>query len=189
MICGNGRTRSAKSPSSTASLRRAQRPPPARPHEQLIRRGPERLEQIARADQLGRGPAADPDLEREQAVEDQQPEALPGGLEPGREIARPDPDLEHPSGRELPGGDPGADVELLGQLPVGVEQVGVQRDRLGWSPASCGWRGHRNGPGWTTPRSSMDTTQPLWSLSDLPTTTRSLCPLGCVRRTGSRDRW
>ncbi len=129
-ICGHGRTRSAKSPSSTASRVGRKRPPAARAHEQLIRRGTERLEQIAGADQLGRRAAADADLDREQAVEDQQPGALPRGLEPRREVARADRDLEHPGGRELPGGDPRADVEFLGQLVVGVEQVGVERDRL-----------------------------------------------------------
>ena len=59
----------------------------------------ERLEQVPGADQLGRGAAADPDLEREQAVEDQQAEALPRGLEPGCQVARADSDLEDPRGR------------------------------------------------------------------------------------------
>ncbi len=131
-------------------LRRAQHAPPARAHDQLIRGRSERLKQIAGADQLGGGATADPDLERDQTVEDEQPEALPRGIEPGRQVARPDPDLEDPGGGELPGRDPRADVELLGDLPVGVEQVGVERDRLRRVAGQPRMAGPPQGPGLDT---------------------------------------
>jgi hypothetical protein len=108
----------------------AQRAPPGRPHGHLIRRRGERLEQIPRPDQLDCGPPAHPDLKREQAVEDQQAEPVARSLEPGRQVARSDCDLEDPRGGELARGDPCAHVEFISELPVGVKQIRVERDRL-----------------------------------------------------------
>lgn len=108
----------------------AQRPPAGRAHEHLVGGGTKRLQEVPGADQLGRGAAPDPDLQREQAVEDQQSQPVGGRVEPPREIARPDSQLQDPGGRELSRGDPRPEVELIGELSVDVEQVGVERDRL-----------------------------------------------------------
>ena len=105
-ICGNGRTRSAKSPSSTASLvGRSARHPDVRTSI-WSGAGPSGWSRSPGPTSSAAVRSADPDLEREQAVEDQQAEALARGLEPGRQVARADCDLEDPRGRELARGDP-----------------------------------------------------------------------------------
>ena len=61
------------------------------------------------------------------AVEDQQAGTVPDGVEPGREVALADRRVEDPRGGELAGGDAGAEVELLGEVGVGIQHVGVER--------------------------------------------------------------
>ena len=67
---------------------RAQHPPVTGSLEQLVGVRCERLQQIAGADQLGRGPVTGAGLERDEAVEDQQARALAGELEPRAQVAR-----------------------------------------------------------------------------------------------------
>ena len=94
--------------------------------EQVVagrRRG---LQEIAGARELGGGPVADLHLHGDDAVQQQQAQAARPGLQPlGRRVLA-DRDLEHHDGRHLARDDAHAQVELLGQVRVGVEQVAVR---------------------------------------------------------------
>ena len=108
---------------------------PARPTSRSIMsstRTPSGLQQVAGAEQLGDGAVDDPGVHGHQAVEDQQPRALAGRVEPRPEVARRRRCAS--STRAVAtcrAADPHADVELLGQVVVGVEDIRVQRRRLG----------------------------------------------------------
>ena len=124
-ICGHGRMRSAKPASSIAT-----RPGRSTCHfaercEQLVGARVPRLQQVARAHELGRGAVADLDVDRDRAVEQQQPWGRRSRRGPLRGIAVADLDLEHDDGRHLADDHAHADVELLGEVGVGVEQVAV----------------------------------------------------------------
>jgi hypothetical protein len=88
------------------------------------------LEQVACAQQLGRDPVADPSLERDQPVEDEQARPVSDCGKPGREVVVAGLGVESACGGDLAGWDAGADIELRGEVIVGVEQEDVQRVRL-----------------------------------------------------------
>ena len=162
-------TRSANSSSSSAKRRRPQRPPAHVALDQVVDPRAQRLEQVAGAEQLGDRPVDDPRVHRDQPLGDEQPGAVPGRDEPSVEIARPGPGLEHPSRRHLARGDPGAHVELLGEVVVSVQDVGVERRRF---------RSSRSGLNPTTP--------PCPARSSLGLRWASPRPLGVQQRVYSR---
>ena len=164
-ICGNGLTRSAKSPSTprawsdgaraSRTCSRATGPPRDR-----------RRKQVPRADHSAevRPPTGSRAPAGRRGSTARGPAARSQTRAPDR-MLRPRPGA--PSRSRAAGPDARPDVEFLGELSVGVEQVCVERDRLRLSPASCGWRGHPNGPGWT-PLGVRPTQHGLSGLSDLP---------------------
>ncbi len=87
----------------------------------------ERLQQIAASHQLGDRPVGDARVDRDEAVEDQQAGPVPDGREPRLEVALAGVRFEHPRRRELARREARADVELLGEIVVGIEQIGVER--------------------------------------------------------------
>src|SRR5262249_32969892 len=92
------------------------------------------LEEGSGADQLGRSPVSDAHLERQHALQDEQAHAAVRYLEPAGEVALADVDLQQLDGSQLAGADARADVELLGEVVVEVEQVPVQRPCADLSP-------------------------------------------------------
>ena len=109
--------------------------------EQVVagrRRG---LQQVAGAHELGGGPVADLHLHGDDAVEQQQAQAAHPGLQPlGREVLA-DRDLEDHDGRHLARDHAHAQVELLGEVGVGVEQVAVRGLRAQARRAATGCSG------------------------------------------------
>ena len=108
---------------------RAQRAEGLGPFEQVLGERSGGLEQVAGSDQLGRGPIADARIDRDQPIEDQQAEAATDGREPGREITLANLRVEDSRGCDLAGSEAHPDIELLREVVVGVEQIGIERRR------------------------------------------------------------
>jgi hypothetical protein len=87
------------------------------------------LEEVTRSDELGRGAVADAGVDRDQPVEEQQAGPAVDGLEPPTEVARADLGVEDPRGGNLADGEAHPEIELLRQIVVRVEEIGVQRRR------------------------------------------------------------
>ena len=93
--------------------------------EQVVSGRRRSLKEVAGARELGGGPVADLHLHGDDAVQQQEAQAARAGLQPlGRGVLA-DGDLEHHDGRHLARDDAHAQVELLGEVCVGVEQVAV----------------------------------------------------------------
>ena len=107
------------------------------------------LQQVTGTGQLARRPVADPGLERDQSVENQQPRTPSHRGEQRPQVARPDLRAQHPDGGNLAGGDAHPDVELLRKIVVRIEQVGVERRGFRRSSSRTGGRRppYRSGPG------------------------------------------
>ncbi len=130
---GAAQERRARSAARAAHARRNRRraarsgwgAAPARPprSSSVVDAPAQRLEQVAGAEQLGDRAIDDAGVDDDQAVEEQEPRAAAGGVEPRPKVARAGPGLEHPGRRQLASGDAHAHVELLGQVVVGVEDV------------------------------------------------------------------
>lgn len=144
--------------------RRAQDSPVIGSLEQIVGASVRRLEKIAGSEQLGRHPVADAGAGCDQSIEDQQARPVAGGVEPGREVALADLGIEHSDGCQLTRGDARADVELLGQVIVCVEQVGVQRGGLGRPSLQVGATGPPQGSGRDNPVVFDRNSAPLRSL-------------------------
>ena len=130
-ICGNGRTRSAKSASSTASLVGAERAPAARPREQLVRRGTERLKKIPgpTSSTAVRPPTRISSASRPSRIS--RPRPCPAVSNHGARSHAPTATWSTLAVASCRAAIRARDVEFLGELSVGVEQVCVERDRLG----------------------------------------------------------
>ena len=127
-IWGHGRTRSAKPASSTATRVGHENVPRRSARQQLVGAAVARLQQVAGADELGGRAVADLDVEREHAVEQQQPQAAAGRRRtsgPGR-TRRPGSRTRR---RSPPGGRPMRMrmSNSCGEVVVDVEQVAVRR--------------------------------------------------------------
>jgi hypothetical protein len=87
------------------------------------------LQQVAGADQLGRGAVDDAHVGGHHAVQDQQPQPPGAAAEARPQLARPGRDLDHLGGRDLARDHAHAQVELVGEIGVRIEQVAVGRRR------------------------------------------------------------
>ena len=95
--------------------------------QQLVGPAVPRVEQIARTHELGGRAIAHLDVDREHSVEQKQPWAAGARRRPPSGIAVADPDLEHDHGRHLADDHAHAEVELLREVGIGVEEVAVRR--------------------------------------------------------------
>ena len=125
-ICGHGRTRSAKAGvehgDAAGDERRASR---GSTRAGRRRAGP-RVEQVARAHELGGRPIADLDVDREHSFEQKQARAAGAGRRPAERDAVADPDLEHDDGRHLAATMRIRMSNSCGEVGIGVEQVAVR---------------------------------------------------------------
>ena len=97
--------------------------------EQVVGARGERLQHVAVADDLGRGAVAHAHVDAEHAVDDEHAGAMADLPEAAGEVAIPGRRREHDRGHDLPGHEPHAQVELLGEVVVEIEQVAVGRGR------------------------------------------------------------
>src|SRR5581483_8489152 len=113
-------------------------PPVTGSLEQIVGNQVRGLKEIARTHELGRDPVAGAGLEHDQSVEHQQARALPRDREPWTRIALTDSELDELRGGELPSGDATAEVQLLGEPVVGVQDIREQRTRPRWTWPGAG---------------------------------------------------